>query len=458
MERLMGPIKLILLVLLFHGISTGKLMAEKTEEAPNVLLIITDQQTADAMSCAGNQYLKTPALDKLASSGIRFTRNYVTQPLCLPFRSSLQTSRYPHELGIENNQMKIKGEFPMLGNLMMAAGYQCYYIGKWHVGTSPQKAGYENYDNVGKDDAKTEAAINYLGQEHDHPFFLTVSLMNPHNVCELARANADGSNLPDGRIALPPSDLGKLPPLPTNFKVSSNEPSVIRVAQNNSFKQYPTADWNELTWRQYLWGYYRLVEKVDAEVGRILRALEESTYGKNTVVLFTSDHGEGIAMHHWNQKQVLYDQVTRVPLIISWEGKTSKKVYSGLVSNALDIPVTILDIAGVENPIGMRGQSLLPVIKGNNIQQRVYVVSETMFAEGAKPLGGKGRMIRTKKYKYCIYDNGENREQLFDLEKDPLEMNNLAKNINFCDVLAKHRKLIKNWAEQVRDSDFCYGY
>jgi len=97
---------------------------------PNILLIITDQQTADAMSCAGNNYLKTPAIDELADGGVLFKNNYVVQPLCLPFRSSLQTGRYPHEIGTINNGRSITGDFPFLGNLVSSAAYTSDYIGK----------------------------------------------------------------------------------------------------------------------------------------------------------------------------------------------------------------------------------------------------------------------------------------------------------------------------------------
>lgn len=426
------------------------------KERPNIILIISDQLTASALSCAGNVNLHTPALDKLAESGIRFENNYVTQPLCLPFRSSLQTSRFPHEIGTINNGRKIEGDFPLLGNLMKTAGYQCSYIGKWHVGTTPEKAGYSVYDDVGIDEKKADAACSYLLTEHKNPFFLTVSFMNPHNVCELARADADGTVLPDGPIGKPPTELQELPPLPKNFNVPANEPSAIRTAQGNSFKQYPTKDWTNLTWRQYLWGYYRLVEKVDNEIEKILDVLNKSNYSENTVIIFTSDHGEGIAMEHWNQKQVLYDQVTRVPLIINWKGKTRKQINKELVSNALDIPVTILDIAGVEKPVSMRGESLVPVIEDKSHKSRNYVVSETMFAENNKPLGGKGRMLRTERFKYCIYDNGENREQLFDMENDPGETNNLAVKKEFREELLKQRNLLLSWAKSTNDNDFPY--
>ncbi|MDX1285314.1 MAG: sulfatase-like hydrolase/transferase, partial [Draconibacterium sp.] len=409
-----------------------------------------------AMSCAGNSYLKTPAMDKLAESGIRFTNNYVVQPLCLPFRSSLQTSRYPHEIGTISNSRTYNSKYPMLGILVAEAGYKCDYFGKWHIACSHEEAGYPNYDKVGKDPDITKRAVEYLKEESEQPFFLTVSLVNPHNVCQLARADADGSDLPDGPIGIAPNNMDELPPLPDNFEKPENEPTVIREIQKKSVYHYPTAEWDELTWRQYLWGYYRLVEKVDKQIGEILQALNEGGHADNTVIIFTSDHGEGVARHHWNQKQILYDQATKTPFIIHWKGTTKKGVYSKLVCNALDIPVTILDVAGASIPTSMHGKSMLPVMKGLSPESRKFVVTETMFARGSKNLGATGRMIRTERFKYCIYDNGEKREQLFDMENDPGEMSNLVYDEKFEHVLNEHRGLIASWAEETKDTDFPY--
>lgn len=447
---------LVIFTLIIYNVEAKSYKRNKAER-PNILLIMTDQQTADAMSCAGNKNLLTPAMDALAADGIRFTHNYVTQPLCLPFRTSLQTARYPHEVGVVNNGDDIQGEVPMLGKLMLEAGYECGYVGKWHVGTTPENAGYKNYQKGKKDDGIAELGKDFLLQKHAKPFFLTVSLVNPHNVCQLARANAVGTDLPDGPIGVAPRNLDELPPLPANFDMPKNEPTVIREVQNRSAAyHYPTADWSELTWRQYLWGYYRLVEKVDAEIGKVLQALEDGGYKENTIVIFTSDHGEGVAKHHWNQKQILYDQSTKTPFIINWKGKTKQSIYTELVTNALDIPATILDVASVEKPNSMRGVSLMPLVYGKTIKKYEYVVSETMFARGSTNLGATGRMIRTEKYKYCIYDNGEKREQLFNMEKDPGEMNNLAFNKNFEKELNKHRKMIATWAKETKDTTFPY--
>ena len=427
---------------------------EPTGSRPNIVLLITDQHAATALSCTGNRDLATPALDQLAKEGLRFNRAYVTQPLCLPCRSSLQTGRYPHEIGTITNGLPIAGDFPLLGNLVREAGYETAYVGKWHVGAAIEKAGYAEAVQPKLDRDKTILAREFLMKEHEKPFFLTVSFLNPHNVCQLAR----GQQLPDGPIGTPPHELTKLPELPDNFAVPENEPTAIREVQAKSRgKHYPTQDWDERKWRQYLWGYYRLVEKVDREIGAVLKALDQSGKRDNTVIFFTSDHGEGVAMHHWNQKQILYEQSVRVPFLISWLGKTKPRVTDALSSISLDVPATILEFAGTEIPDSWPGVSLKEFSLGGRMEkERDYVVAETTFASGKRSLGLVGRMVRTRKYKYCVYDVGQQREQLFDMEADPGETNNLAVDSSYINELNEHRTLITTWAKQTSDKVFPY--
>jgi arylsulfatase A-like enzyme len=342
----------------------------------------------------------------------------------------------------------------MLGTLMANAGYENIYIGKWHVGASFEKAGYTGEaSDFRPDHKKTAAALSFLKGKHKAPFFLTVSFMNPHNVCELAR----GQELPDGPIPAPPKDSDDLPPLPDNFAIPENEPSALRKVKQSIPEHYPTRDWGELEWRQYLWGYYRLVEKVDGEIGHVLDALEASDYADNTVVVFVSDHGEGIAMHHWNQKQALYDQCTRVPLILAGPGIQQGKTSAVLASTALDIPQTLLDIAGASVPDSMRGLSLLALVSGaNETLDRDYVVAETVFARNTDLLGLRGRMLRSEQYKYCVYDVGELREQLFDMTADPGETNNLAVQADYAELLKQQRATLAHWAAETNDNDFPY--
>jgi arylsulfatase A-like enzyme len=451
-------------------------MAHGAESAqtPNILVIMTDQQAASAMSVTGNPYLNTPAMDSIAARGVRFDRAYVTQPLCTPSRSSMMTGRYPHEIGTTTNGKRFNKDWPMVGKLVADSGYDCGYIGKWHVGApiDLEHAGHSFVVGTGKDHEKTTAALEYLSRDHTKPFFLTVSYMNPHNVCQLARQLnqtdprallaaseragllAPYQDLPDGPIPPVPTNIDELPPLPENFAIPENEPSAIREVQAMSpNKHYPTSNWDERRWREYLWGYYRICEKVDAEIASVLEALEKNGLAENTVIIFVADHGEGIAAHHWNQKQILYDSAARVPFIVAApESSVAGRVSTQLVSTGLDYLPTILDFAGVSYPGATPGHSLKSIALGeSDVLSREYVVAETVFASGKDEFGVSGRMLRTGKFKYAVYNKGERREQLFDMELDPGETNNLAVDEGFSDVLNRHRQLLSNWAKETSD-------
>lgn len=422
------------------------------ERRLNVVLILTDQQAANALSCAGNPHVHTPALDSIAAKGVRFTRSYVTQPLCLPCRSSIQTGRFPHEIGTSTNASKLEGSHPMLGRLVAESGYATAYFGKWHVGLPLEDpvAGYAVTSEKRSDADIGRIAAEFLAKPRAEPFFATISLRNPHDVCELARRE----RLPQGPIPAAPNDPAKLPPLPENFAIPDKEPSVIREIQRRHRDfLHPTDKWSNLEWRQYLWGYNRLVEKADREIGNVLDAVRESGYEQSTILIVTSDHGEGIASHRWNQKQVLYDQAARVPLLIAHprcraRGSTS----SALVSTGIDLMPTILDVAGINGqPESGYGRSLEPLSCDRSAAwDRRFVVAETTFGRGAD-YGPSGRMVRTEHFKYVIYSSGTMREQLFAMGADPGETRNLAVESAFRRVLASHRELLREWAATTND-------
>ena len=426
----------------------------QVQKSPDVVLILVDQMIADGMSCVGNPYANTPNLDRIASQGVLFNRSYVTQPLSAPSRSSLQTGRFPHEVGIVKNSGKIRRDTPFLAQCVQEAGYRTAYFGKWHVmGISIGETGYQDGNIKEVDRETTKSAVRYINERDEQPYFMAVSYMNPHDVCLLARREA----LKQGQIEKAPENLNELPPLPHNFAIPEKEPQQIRVVQRSSWKHYPTLDWTEKDWRQYLWGYYRLIEMVDEEIGHVLDAIQKN--GRETMVMFVSDHGEGVAMEHWNQKQILYEQVVNVPTILARFGKDAKKVGTSeeLVSMSLDVPVTILDIVGAKKPKEMRGESLYPLYKSPKKHlKRKYAFAETRFALGATELGLHGRMVVSDRYKYCVYDRGEIKEQLFDLKNDPGEKKNLVFDASAAKVLKEMRKQLVRWAKTTADTDFNY--
>jgi arylsulfatase A-like enzyme len=422
---------------------------------PNILYIFTDQQSAGAMSCAGNPEVRTPAMDRLAESGVRFTQAYCTYPLCTPSRASMFAGRMPHELGILGNNQPIGERYRQeeLGHLLSAAGYECVYGGKWHVPdiSIPEGHGFRSiclFDDVGL----PHRVRAYLKGPHERPFFLVASFDNPHNICEWRRQQ----NLPWGPIGKPPR-IEDCPSLPANYAIPPFEPEAVRIISGADPRIYPGAQYSDEQWRRYRWGYYRLVEQVDALVGQILDALEDTGLADNTVVIFSSDHGDAAGSHHLAQKSFLYEEQTHVPFIIRAPGlgQAGRVDNAHLVSNGLDFYATVCDLAGVSLPAGMTGRSLLPLLQGNqSADWHDHLMIETHWEH----YHCDGRVVRTARFKYVAYTWGAYREALFDLKRDPGEMVNLAVRSTYASVLQRHRDLLRAWCERTDDSFYGHHY
>jgi len=447
-------------VFTFIALLLAPAMALKGADAPaatplNMLLIITDQQTVDALSCAGNPHVKTPNLDRLAARGVRFEKSTCTYPLCCPSRGSLFTSRMPHELGIYGNtdaELSEKGvQGKTLGELFQAAGYETAYAGKWHLQVSfpsfkeKRIPGFAMLPLAGRDpgvidhakhgkgltvDPNTaDAAITFLRQPHKKPFLLVTSLLNPHDICEYTECAALRSLLPD--------DRAKLPPARPNLRDTEKLPSELQRAVSQK------GVWTKLEWREYLWVYYRLCEIADREAGRVLEALDQSGLTTNTVVVFTSDHGEMMGSHQMVHKQKLYEESVAVPLFVVPPGGKPGVDNQHLVSG-LDVMPTLLDYANIAVPASLEGRSLRPLVEGKDVPWREFVVSEVNGF-------GEARMVRTARYKYIVLAKGEDREQFFDMEKDPGELTNLIADPALSNEVERHRRLLKQWRRETQD-------
>ena len=412
------------------------------EERPNIIYIMTDQQTASAMSCTGNRDLHTPNMDRLAKAGVLFENTYCSAPLSGPSRASMFTGYTSHEVGLAVNGTPLPDSLHArtLGTLMQNAGYECAYAGKWHVHTPSMPDGEFGFTTIHPhdDNGLAEACADFLEQKHRKPFFLVASFDNPHNICEYARSQ----NLPFGNLKELPQD--EWPGLPTNFARNPYDADVIIHEQRSNYPAYPTRDYTPDDWRRYRSLYFRLVEKVDAEIGKIVDVIDRKKLWKNTVVIFASDHGDGVGAHHWNQKSALYEEVVNVPLIVVSPGKKNAGVkLPQLVNSGVDFFASICNWAGIPLPQGVHGVSFRELAEKGNPEtpHQPYIVSETTFDKGVS----RGWALRTARYKYVLYDKGRYREQLFDMENDRGEMRNLAMEKKYADVLLSHRTLLNEW-------------
>jgi arylsulfatase A-like enzyme len=236
------------------------------------------------------------------------------------------------------------------------------------------------------------------------------------------------------------------PPLPANYEVPALEPECITTAYlgARSFREFARDHWSDEQWQLHRWAYCRLTEMADDHISKVLDALREAGLEEETVIVFTSDHGDLDAAHRLEHKSILYEEAARVPFIVSYQGVTPPGHVdtTHLISVGLDLIPTLCDYAGIDPPKGLLGRSVRALAEGRTTDGwRDYVVAESRA----------GRMLRTARFKYNVYESGEHREQLIDLEKDPGEVANLAQDPDYQEVLNDHRRRLRQWVEETGD-------
>lgn len=446
--------------------------SESKVRQPNIILIITDQQSAGMMSCAGNRYLNTPALDRLAATGVTFSRAYCTAPVCVPSRFSLMTGRMPSEIGLRDNNYEHIGNIPEhilehgLGHAFKNAGYDAAYGGKVHL---PKMDAIDlgfDYISDNERDELADTCATYIQEEREKPFFLVASLINPHDICYMAIRDFAESEFSkylikngvvevatlDKALQTPPDISDEeffddiCPPVPENFEPQKDEPEAVReLLAQRPFRMKARERWSEKRWRQHRWAYHRLTEMVDSQIGVMLDALERSGKAAETVVIFTSDHGDMDSAHRMEHKTAFYEEASHIPLIVSQQDTTAAGTVDTetLVSNGLDLYPTLCDYAGIDVPGDLRGIRFRPVAEGREREQsRDYIPVENEI----------GYMIVTGEYKYALHDRGENREQLYDLTNDPGETRNALHDSDKQDIVKKHRALFQKEFSELRHS------
>jgi len=420
---------------------------------PNFLFIITDQQRNDDMSCEGNPWVKTPVLDSLAAGGTRFTKSFCANPLCVPSRASISSSLMDYEIAAIDPKYQLPTTIPSLGTVLRSAGYRNAWAGKWHVRPtyalpgSDQIPGFEILktdavpdDRYGKpegemggattDSGWTDTAVAFLHEKQKGPFFLTLSLINPHDVC-----GATEKKLADMKYP------AELPELPKNF----NSKSLVEFPNGGRHSASGVhEEWKEISFRRHLHNYYRFTEGIDQLIGRVLTALEETGHLQDTIVIFTSDHGEMGGSHHQIFKTKPYEEALRVPFIISGPGIPAGVRDTEHFVSGLDILPTVCDLAGIPAPKGIRGMSVRSILESQSAPWRTAVYA-------AVATGSEMRLVRTEKYKYILINRTEDPEVLFDLVRDPGETTNYALDASMSEVLQTHRKLLEDWMKETKD-------
>ena len=451
---------------------TSRVRASETDETsrkrPNILVIVTDQQHAGMMSCTGNSWVKTPNMDRLAAEGARFEKAYCANPVCVPSRFTMFTGTMPSVIGMESNDdfdntVSAGILSNAMGSIFRRAGYRTVYGGKTHL---PGPKGVKNdagpygfeyitpKDQEGRD-GLAETCVQFLRRKQEQPFLMVASFINPHDICHMAinaHKKQTGEKIGQARhqkcleeaLKMPEGVSEKeffekyCPPAPPNYEIPENEPDGITSLDWRPFRAYARQNWTDKDWRLHRWAYARLTESVDKQIGRVLDALREAGLEKDTLVVFTSDHGDMDAAHRLEHKSMPYEEAIHVPFIVRWKGIIKSGIVDRehLVSAGLDLIPTLCDFAGIQVPSELKGKSVRKLAEGSSVNEW----RKTLVVENEKL-----RVLHMGRSKYAAYAKGEKREQYMDLEKDSGEMKNFAADPAYKPQVEEGRKLLKEW-------------
>ena len=429
----------------------------------NIVIFLMDQLTWKELPAYGNSFIQTPNIDRIAEEGFLIDGCYTACPLCQPSRAAFWTGRYPHETGVLSNGEKwpekgISEELPTLGETFSQAGWQTMHFGKTHDGgalrgfvcepenelTFPEEEpAFPLNEDSFRDNYTVHAACRFLEErKDDRPLLMIADLVNPHNICGWVGVN---QGVHKGTASDRP-----LPPLPENFLFDDieNRPAAVRYICCTNNRQAQAAGWTPENFQEYLRAYYYYLSLADRSLAVIQEVLMKKGYTpENTLFVFASDHGDGMAARGQVTKQVsFYEETTRVPMI--FRGPGVKPGRREGIASLLDLFPTLCGWAGITPPEGLRGKDLTETLKGGDLPERDYVACEwhTEWGYTVSP----GRMIRTERYKYTKYIE-DGAEELFDLAEDPLEKRNLAENPEYAGPLEKMRKKMKQHLKQTED-------
>lgn len=449
-------ITLVLFIICFNGFSQNNNRNSQGEsQKPNIIFILTDDQRWDALGYSGNSIIQTPEMDRLAKNGCYFEKAFVTTPICSASRASIfsglheRTHKYTFQTGgIRNEYME--NAYPYL---LRDAGYYTGFFGKFGVNYAETENLFdviESYDRnnryedhrgyyyktIGED---TVHLTRYTGQKaldfidnapSDKPFGLSLSFSAPH-AHDRAPLQYFWQDEPDKlyqNMKMPGPALGE-------DKYFEQLPASVRDGFNRLrwTWRYDTPD----KYQHSVKGYYRMIKGIDLEIAKIREKLEEKGLDENTVIILMGDNGYFLGERQLAGKWLMYDNSVRVPLIVYDPRVEAQEDIEEMALN-IDVPATIADLAGIEKPETWQGKSLLPIVEGKTktLDRDTILIEHLWEFEHIPPSEG----VRTDDWKYFRYINDKSSEELYHLKSDPREINNLAADPKYKQVLQEFRK------------------
>ncbi len=436
-----------------------------------VVVIMTDTQRTDMLGCYGNPGMKTPSLDRLAAQGVRFDQAYTCQPVCGPARSAMFTGTYPHSNGVWANSMALGANVKTIGQRLQDNGIHTGYVGKWHLdggdyfglGRCPE--GWDpaywydmrNYleelseeervrsrdPSLNQDPDLTEdftfghrcsnRAIDFLAEHHDEDFFLVVSYDEPHHpfICP-----KPFSEMYEDYV---------FPKSENVYDTLENKPAHQHAWAGERLQQ--DKDALEIM-HPYFFGCNSFV---DYEIGRVIEAIDR--YAPDTLVIYTSDHGDFLASHSLTGKgAAMYDEITNIPFIVRWPDHTPAGAVCTHPVSHIDLVPTIMEAMGLPIPKLLEGQSMLPTFEDPEVRP-----NDTIFMEFGRyeidhdSFGGFQPIRAAFDGRYKLVINLLTTDELYDLTEDPEEMVNLIASPEHTTIRDQLHDAILNWMNETRD-------
>ncbi|MFV0592003.1 MAG: sulfatase [Draconibacterium sp.] len=498
-------------VLCLFGSCTTSIEKESgAHERPNIVFIISDDHAYQAISAYGGglaEVAPTPNIDRIADQGIRFNHCLVTNSICGPSRATIFTGKYSHKNGFIDNTFGSKFDFNQqtFGELLQQAGYETGVLGKLHLGTTPTKGfdyidilpGQGNYYNptfINKDgqynvegyatEIITKKAIDWIDsvKSDKKPFMLFLGHKSPHRPWQPGPNELglyEGVTIPEPETlfddysgnrevaAMNYMSISDAMKMEQDCKITEKPQQGFTKKQqekwdavygpiNAEFKKTNPQgeDLTRFKYQRYMRDYLACIAGVDKGVGKVLDYLKQSGLDENTVVIYTSDQGFYLGEHGWFDKRWMYKESLRTPLLVKWPGviKSGTVNDRDLVSN-LDFAETFLDLAGAKVPSDMQGRSMVSVLEGNTPadwrKAHYYHYYEHPSEHDVRRHYG----ITTAKYKLIHFYYDIDKWELYDLEKDPSELNNVYGDKAYADVQAELHKELETLRVQYDDND-----
>ncbi|MGI9542779.1 MAG: sulfatase family protein [Cyclobacteriaceae bacterium] len=433
----------------------------------NVIFILSDDHRYDFMGFTGKvPWLETPSMDRMAAEGAHFPNAFVTTSLCSPSRASILTGLFSHTHTIVDNSAPDPGNLIFFPQYLQKAGYQTGFFGKWHMGraSSDPRPGFDHWEsfkgqgvyynptlNINGEETKyedstyisdllTEHALGWLdNRDQDKPFFMYLSHKGVHALFRPAQRHQ--GKYKGEKLVYPPSYYQTK----DNAYKDRGWPDWVKE-QRNSWHGVDDMYHGEHDFNSFFKKYCETLLAVDESIGSVLDYLKAHQLDENTMVIYMGDNGFSFGEHGLIDKRQFYEESVKVPFLVRYPEKIKPATTITKMVQNIDIAPTVLDMAGLEQPEYLHGASFLPLLDGTDTNWRDRIFYE-YYWEYYFPQTPTVHGVRTDKYKYLQYHGIWDTNELYDLENDPYEMNNLIKSPEHQEMIAELRTEVYDWLE-----------